>query len=167
LGEKRRVALLISTGKNRVRELLRPCPIYISDVKPRTIGESLEETVRIIDEAIQKKDQTLHLNGIRRLEMVLQDHPDLKYEPQLLLFIGAYYNYLGMPDEAIATFKKVSGKYEGSTFAGMALYAIGIIYDEKLKDANLAGQYYNMVLEKYSKSPEAQALRQIKRAKVR
>ena len=158
IGEKPQVALLISSGKHRTRELLRPCSIYISDVEPRTLSESLEETIRIIDEAIKTKDTNKHLEGIKRLERILNKYPNPNYEPQLLLFIGSYYNYLHMYTEAISSFQKVADKYPDSTFASMTLYAIGIIYDEELNDKTTAEKYYNLVLTKYPKSPEAQSL---------
>lgn len=154
IGARSQVALLVSNGKYRTRELLRPCPIYIFDVKPGTVGRSLEETIRIIDEAIKTKDESRHLEGIKRIEDVLTRYPNPDYEPQLLLFIGAYYNYLGMYSQAIAAFGKVYERYPKSTFASMALCASGMIYEEKLKEAAKAKYYYGLVVSKYPGSPE-------------
>ncbi len=155
IGKKARVALLVSDGKNRVKELLRPCPIYISDVEPRTLSESLEETIRIIDEAIKTKDTAKHLEGIRRLEDVLAKYPNSDYEPQLALFIGSYYNYLGRPEDAIRSFRKVLDKYAGSSFASMAAYATGVVFETKLNDKDSARYYYVLLIQKYGDMPEA------------
>ena len=163
IGDRPQVALLVSTGKYRTRELLRPCPIYIFDVKPRTVGRSLEATIRIIDEAIKTGDRAKHLVGISRLEAVLTKYPNPNYEPQLLLFIGAYYNYLNMPQEAVRVFGKVADKYPRSTFASMALCAAGMISDEKLKDREKAYYYYNLVRSRYPRSPEVTLLKELGR----
>lgn len=159
IDKKAQVALLVSNGKYRTRELLRPCPIYIADVKPLTLAESLEDTIKVIDEAIKDKDRAKHLDGIRRLGDILVKHPNPDYEPQFLLFIGAYYNYLNMPEDAIRSFTKVADNYPKSTFASMALYASGIIYQEKLKDREKAKRCYDLVLKKYPNSPEAAILK--------
>ena len=163
IGQKTQVALLISDGKNRTRQLLRPCAVYISDVEPRTVSESLEETIKLIDQAIKTKDVSRHLEGIKRLEDVLTKYPNPNYEPQLLLFIGAYYNYLNMPQEAIKRFAEVEDKYPDSTFASIAIYAIGIIHEEKLGDKSEAERYYDLVLKKYPGSPEAREIRRLGR----
>lgn len=167
IGKKRRVILLISNGKHRTRELLRPCPIYISEVEPRTFSKPLEETIKVIDDAIKTKDRTKHLKGIKELEQIIDKYPSPDYEPQLLLFIGTYYNYLNMPESALQTFQRVVDKYPKSTFASMALYAIGIIYDEKIKDKTEAESRYNLILDKYPRSPEAEAIREVKKKIVR
>lgn len=159
IGKRAKAALLISDGPRRVRELLRPCALYISDIEPRTVSQSLEETISIIDEAIKTKDRAKHIVGIQRLEAVLAKYPNPDYEPQILLFIGSYYNYLGMPDEAIATFRKVMDTYPDSSFASMAAYAIGILYDEKIQDKESARHYYSLVLKKFPGTSEAEAVR--------
>lgn len=163
IGGRPQVALLVSAGRYRTRELLRPCPIYIFDVKPKTVGQSLETTVRIIDAAIKTKDRSRHLAGVKRLEAIAAKYPNPDYEPQLLLFIGAYYNYLNMPQEAIQAFQKVADKYPRSTFASMALCAAGIISDEKLKSKDAAKHYYNLVRSRYPRSPEAALLKELGR----
>jgi len=160
IGKKSQVALLISRGKHRTRELLRPCALYISDVEPNTVSMSLDETVRIIDDAIRTKNRAKHLEGIKRLEQVLSEYPNPDYEPQLLLFIGSYYNYINDSEEAIEAFQKVYNKYPESTFASIALYAIAIVYREKLGDRSRAEYFENLVLERYPESPEAEVLRQ-------
>jgi len=154
IGRKPQVALLISTGANRVRELLRPCPIYISDEEPRVIPAALEEAIAIINKAIQDKDKAMHLEGIRKLEEIVEEHPDSRYNPQFLLFIGAYYNYMDLYIEAIEALQRVVDQYPGSGFAGLAQCTIGIIYDEGLEDSKRAIEAYNKVRQNYPNSPE-------------
>jgi len=159
IGKKVQVALIISNGRHRTRELLRPCLLYISEAGPRTISESLEETLEIIDDAIKTNNREKHLLGIARIERVLAKYSNAEYEPQLLLFIGSYYNYLTMYQEAIETFQEVVRKYPRSTYASIALYAIGILYDESLNNRDKAKEYYGLIIKDYPKSPEAEAIR--------
>ncbi len=155
IGKKSKVVLLITNETTRTKELLRPCALYISDAEPRALSDSLEETIRLIDSAIKSGDKEKHFEGIRRLEAIVANNPNPDYEPQLLLFIGAYYNYLNMYPEAIKTFQKAASKYPESTFASMALCAISLIYDEKMNDEKASANYRDMVLERYPNSPEA------------
>lgn len=160
MGGKTQVALLISNGKRRTRELLRPCPIFISGVRPEAASKALEGAIAIIDEAIKAKDKAKHIEGIRMLEDIMARYPDPSYEPQLLLFIGSYYNYLDMPDEAIASFKKVTEGYSSSTFASMGLYAAGIVCDERLHNKAMAQRYYDLVIKRYPASQESKLIRE-------
>jgi len=163
IGDRGQVALLISNGRYRTRELLRPCPIYISDKEPGPLSESLGEIVNMVDKAVKENNMAGHMEAIRRLEVIVELNPDKKYVPQLLLFIGSYYNYLNMLDKAVNTFQLVADEYQDTTFASMALYAIGIIYDEKKYDQDMGNQYYKRILIHYPNSPEAQALRDSKK----
>lgn len=155
IGKKLQVILLVRNTPNRVRELLRPAPLYISDEEPREIPELLEEAVYKISEALKTRDKTKHLDSIRILERIAAEHPNPRYDPQLLLFVGAYYNYIDYHEEAIEAFEKVVEGYPETTFASMAQCAIGIIYEEKLNDPERAKDAYNKVLRIYPDSLEA------------
>ena len=89
------------------------------------------------------------------LEEVVEKHPNPKYDVQFLLYIGAYYEYLSYHEEAIATFEKVLKKYPDSPLASIAQCAIGVIYEEGLKDAERANAAYEQTLQKYPNSLEA------------
>jgi len=154
LGQIPQVSLLISTGKNRTRELLRPCPIYIQDKEPRTIPQELEEAVALVNEAVKAKDEQKHLEAIRKLEQIVTHYPDRRYNAQFLLFIGAYYNYIDYYEDAINSFQEVVDKYSNSTLASLAQAAIAIIYEEGLHDYKKAREAYNKVLYYYPDSPE-------------
>jgi hypothetical protein len=156
---KVRVALIISTGKDRARELLRPCPIYVSDVEPRTIPTLLEEAITDVNKAIEKKDRAAHFDAIGKLEQIVEKYPSPSYNVQFLLFIGAYYSYIDLFEEAIATFDKVVDKYPKSSLASLAQAAKAIIYEEELKDAETAIEIYKELLKYYPNSPEAEKAR--------
>ena len=155
IGVKPQVALLISTGEDRVRELLRPCSIYISDRKNSQIPDILRETVVIFNQAIKEKNKAKHLEAISKFEEILESFPNKKYDVQFLLFIGAYYNYLGEYQEAIDTFENAVLRYPDSHLASLAQCATGVIYEEGLLDKKKALESYRKVLLKYPNSPEA------------
>jgi len=154
IGEKPQVALLISTGEHRARELLRPCPLFISDNKDSPIPALLKETVGVFNQAIREKSAEKHLEAIGRFEDIVATFPDKKYDPQFLLFIGAYYYYLGRYEDAIDSFEKVASGYPDSPFASLAYAVMGIVYEEKLNDPPKALSAYQTILSKYPESPE-------------
>ena len=155
IGRKARVILLIKNAPDRVIQFLKPCPIYISDEKPREIPPILEKAVSMTAEAIKTSDRAKHLESIKLLERIVREHPNSKYNVQFMLYIGAYYEYLSCHKDAIKMFEKVLLKYPDSPLASMAECAIGIIYQEKLSDPRRANEAYKIVLEKYPNSLEA------------
>jgi hypothetical protein len=155
IGRKPRVILLIKNTPDRVRQLLAPCAIYLSDEKPRELPPDIEQAVRNIEQAIKTSDVSKHLEGISILELMVQRHPDAKYNAQLLLYIGSYYEYVGRHKDAIRIFDNAAETYPESQFAPLALAASGIIYDEKLTDKEMAKKAFDTVLKQYPDSLEA------------
>jgi len=154
IGRIPRVMLLISATESRVRELLRPCSIYIYDVEPRTISHRLENAVKTISQAITEKSIEKHLDAIHELELMIEENPDREYNPQLLLFIGTYYEYISQNEEAIETFEKLVDEYPDSQFASLAQCAIGVIYNEKLGKKVRAREIFESVISNYPNSLE-------------
>lgn len=155
IGRKPQVILLVKNTPNRVKDLLRPCPIYISDEEPREIPELLEEAALKVKEALETKDKAKHLEVINVLERIVDKHPNPNYDVQFLLYIGAYYEYLGYHKDSIKAFEKVIEKYPDSPLVSMAFCAIGIIYDEKLNNKKKAEKAFRAVLKRYPNSLEA------------
>ena len=155
IGRKPQVMLLIKNTPDRAMQLLKPCPIYISDEKPRQIPRLLEEAVMKTAEAIKTHDVSKHLDSIKILERIVRERPNSKYDVQLMLYIGAYYEYISHHQEAINTFEKVIQRYPNSPLASVAQCAVGIIYDDKLADKANAEKAYKAVLENYPNSLEA------------
>ncbi len=155
IGKKPQVILLVKNTPDRAKQLLRPCPIYISDEKPRQIPELLEDAVLKIDEAIKTGDIKIHLEAVKTLERIVEKYPNPKYDVQFLLYIGAYYEYLGYHKEAIQTFENATSKYPHSPFVSIAQCAAAIIYEDKLNDKKKADEIYRMILGKYPNSLEA------------
>lgn len=154
LGTKPQVALLISAGKGRVRELLSVTPLYISSEKPAKLSREIEAIARSFNKAIKENAKDKIKENIRQFEEIINNYPNPKYDVQFLLFIGAYYEYINEHEKAIETFRKVVDKYPKSTLASIAQCAIGIIYEEKLNDPQNAKTSYQKVLANYPKSVE-------------
>ncbi|MCX5679027.1 MAG: FecR domain-containing protein [Candidatus Omnitrophica bacterium] len=155
IGRKPKVLLLLKNTPDRVKQLLAPCPIYISDEKPRELPVELEDAVMKTREAIDTGDASKHIESIKILEGMVARYPRAKYNPQLLLYIGSYYEYIDHHQDAMRVFREVTKRYPESQFAGMAQCAIGIIYEEKLNDPAMAEGAFKLVLSKYPNSLEA------------
>ncbi|MFA5142911.1 MAG: FecR domain-containing protein [Candidatus Omnitrophota bacterium] len=155
IGRKARVILMVKNAPDRVIQLLKPCPIYISDKKPREIPPILEKAVLMTAEAVKTGNRAKHLESIKMLERIVREYPNPKHDVQLMLYIGAYYEYLSCHKDAIKMFERVLLKYPDSPLASMAECAIGIIYQEKLNDPKRANKAYRLVLDKYPNSLEA------------
>jgi len=155
IGKKPQVALLIKNRPDRAKQLLKPCPIIITDEKPREIPPLLEEAVVKMREALESKDERKHIASAKLLEKIVDEHPSRKYDVQLLLFVGAYYEYLGHHKDAIKRFERIVREYPESPLASIAQCAIGIIYEEKLNEAGKAKEAYGVVIQNYPNSLEA------------
>ena len=155
IGKKPQVSLLIKSSSGRVYELLRPCPLYVSDEKPRDIPEVFETAVRKIEEALKTGDISKHLEAIRLLETMVNRYPNPRYNPQFLLYIGSYYEYIGMHQKAIDSFERVVRLYPDSQYASLALAAQGVIYEAKIGDIYLADKTHKKILKDYPNSLEA------------
>jgi tetratricopeptide (TPR) repeat protein len=156
IGARPQVALLISTGPTRTRELLSLVPLYISSERPGILPEKIERLAKKYSRAIREDSVTKHMESIKGFEDIVNSYPNPKYDVQFLLFIGAYYNYVDEGEKAIATFERIIRDYPKSALASIAQCAIGIIYEEKLKDSDKARDAYQKILSDYPNSPEAE-----------
>ncbi|MBF0215730.1 MAG: FecR domain-containing protein [Candidatus Omnitrophica bacterium] len=155
LGKRTKVALLLSNDKNRVLELLSPCPIFIQDQIPRTIPVQLEEALYLINEANKNGDKAIHLDGIHKLEEIVKKDPKAEYSPKLLLFIGSYYSYIGEDIEAIRAFSVVFKLYSDSGLAPLAKTAIAYLKETRLFKKTEAKAIYLEIIHNYPASPES------------
>jgi len=159
IGHRPQVALLISSGKTRTRELLSLTPIYISADKPGILPEHIVKIVRQFSQAIKEKKHELYIQNIKMIENVVNNYPNDKYNVQFLLFIGAYYHHLGEHNKSIATFKRIVRDYQRSRLVSIAQCAIGIIYEEDLKDYAKAKRVYENIISDYPASAEVDEAR--------
>ena len=147
-------ALLISTGKTRTRELLSVTPLFISSDKPGILPEKIENIAREFSKAIKEGHKERYIENIKQFEQIVNEHPNPKYDVQFLLFIASYYEYLDEHAKAIQAFQRVLDDYPRSHLASIAQCSIGIIYEERLKDPELAKLAYEKVISDYPRSPE-------------
>lgn len=156
IGTKPQVALLISAGKSRTRELLAATPLYISSRKEDILPEKMRSIIETLNRAVKGRSKETYLENIHQFEELLEKYPNPKYNIQFSLFIAAYYEHLDEHQKAIEAFNRVIEKYPGSNLASIARCAIGLIYEEKLADAADARAAYRKVLSDYPQSPEAE-----------
>jgi len=155
IGTKPQVALLISTGRTRVRELLSLALLYVSADSKDILSDKIEMIESKFRKAVKSRTKEECLNNIEQFEDLINNHPDPKYDVQFLLFIGAYYEYLKIHGKAIEAFNRVVNEHPDSNLVSIAQCAIGLIYEEKLDDPEKAISAYKQVLDSYPKSPEA------------
>lgn len=154
IGENPQVALIISTGKTRVRELLSFIPLYISVEKDVLLPMKIREAAASFERAMKSGSKQSHLDTIEKFEEIIRAHPSPKYDVQILLFTGAYYEYLNVYDKAIATFQKIIDEHPKSALRSLAQCAIAIIYEESLSSPDKARAAYEKILSEYPQSPE-------------
>ena len=155
IGKKPQVMLLLKNAPDRVMQLLKPCPLYISDEKPRDIPLAFDDVVRKIEEALKTGDIAKHLEAIKLLEKLVDKYPNPKYCPQFMLYIGSYYGYIGDYGNAVLSFERMVKKYPESQFASLAQAAAGVIYKENIKDATKAQEAFEKILKFYPNTLEA------------
>jgi len=156
VGKKPQVALLISTGLTRTRELLSLAPLYISDKEPSVLPDKLASAAKLFNQAAKEDSTAGHEAAIRAFEDIVEQYPDPKYDVQFYLFIASYYERIGAHKKAVDTFEKVISKYPKSSLAGVAELAIGYISEEGLSDPARAKEAYRKVISEYPQSPEAE-----------
>ncbi len=149
------ILLYLSDTPQRVRELLTPARLYAYGKYPVKVARLLDEALILMSKATRENNVDLHLRSIDKFVQVLELYPVHKYNPQILLFIGAYYEYLSFYKEAVEIFDKVVRNYSDTKWASIALCAKGIIQEEKLKDFSQAEKTYLKLLSLYPDSLEA------------
>jgi hypothetical protein len=149
------VSLVLSNTPQRVKELLEHPRFYAYGKEPLKTQKLIKEATLLLKEAVKENDRNKHMKCIAKLEKVINDYPDSSYTPQLMLFVGAYYEWLSMHKQAINTFQKLLKEYNESSWASLAQCAIGIIREEKLKDYSGAILAYQKVLTNYPDSLES------------
>ena len=154
IGTKPQVALLISTGKTRVRELLSLTLLYISSESSGVFPEKIEKAEKNFRKIVKTGPKEKWLENISEFEDIVNKYPNPKYDVQFLLFIGAYYEYAGEHEKTIELFKRVIEDYPRSNLASIAECAIGILYEEKLNDLENAKAAYGKVISNYPRSAE-------------
>jgi len=154
IGTKPQVALLISTGTGRTRELLSTAHLYISADRRGALSDQIRKINEQFGKAVKEGSKAAYLNNIRQFEEIVDKHPDPKYDVQFLLFVGAYYKHLEEYDKAIEILQRVVDNYRRSSLASIAQCAIGIIYEEKLQDTKKAEAAFRKVISDYPNSPE-------------
>ncbi|MBF0217472.1 MAG: tetratricopeptide repeat protein [Candidatus Omnitrophica bacterium] len=159
MGNKEQVALIISGGTERVKEMLEMPIVYISDKSSSALIREMGKILGELKEAFVEGRKDKYLSNIASFEAFLDEHPDPKYDVILRLFIGAYYEKIGEHAKSIAVFGDISRKHPDSALLSLADCAIAVIFEGPLADPDKARELYRKILEKYPDSPEAEYAR--------
>lgn len=154
------VVLDISNSSNRTEELLKPARFYAFGKYPEEVGSLLDNAISLVLKASETGNREYHLSSVKELEQILQKYPSDRYNPNIMLFVGAYYDHLGLYNKAIEMFQSVIDKYPETEWASIAVLAQAIIYDKRLEDSIKANQKYQKILNLYSDSLEAKYIEQ-------
>ena len=153
-GKRNRVILLIGMSRQRVRELLKPCGLYIKIDAENPVRARLVKIANTIQKASEDEDIDAHLLAADKLEQAIHDQTDLDRVP-VLLFLGAYYTYLKQPEESLRLFEKVSLEYPDSHFNSLALLAAATVLEEGLGSPGKALPLLREIVSKHPDSYEA------------
>jgi len=156
IGTKPQIALLISTGETRTRELLSIVPLFVAADAKHKIAREIRKISEQFRYALKEGTKEQFLFNIRQFEHIVDRYPSPKYDVQFLLLIGAYYKYVNEGEKSIETFKRILRDYPRSRLASIAQCAIGIIYEEVLDDPAKARSAYEDVISKYPLSVEVE-----------
>jgi len=154
------VVLGISDTPQRTKELLSPARLYAYGKYPIEVGDMLDRVLVLLSRASKTDNRELHLSSIEKLRKIIEQYPNEEYNPQILLFLGAYYEYLSLHSEAIQVFEQTEDKYKGTKWGTIAMLAQGIIYEEKLEEISKAKEIYDKILTSYPESPEAKFVKE-------
>jgi len=161
IGDLPQVALLIGLGPDRVEELMQPCILYIYDKKPRKLSREFDDVVNLIKIAVRKDDMTMHRKAAKRLKYLVRKYPNLLYDVQFYLFLGAYNYFLKDYEEAINSFNKIMDDFPDSKLLSLALCAKAFVYERGKKDKKEAKRIYRYILSFYPNTPEAEYAKNI------
>jgi hypothetical protein len=163
LTDKPEIILLVGTSSDRIEELLKPAPVYISGITGRTVPKQIDRAIAVVIEAAQQDDHRLLYKSLRELENLLTRYPNPQYDVEILMFIASYYHYTGDYEDALRIFEKVVKSYPDSDLASLAQCGIATIYQKDLKDIKRAENAYQALVNTYPDSVDAVRAKEVLR----
>lgn len=157
--KRNRAVLLISVSQDRVRELLRPCPIYIRLESKTPLARQITAIAYEIQEAQQNKSE-ISPSSIHEMEAAILNQNEIDPIP-VLLFTGAYYASVDDYDNALRLFGMVQEKYPWSHFASLAVMAQAEVYRSYLNNPEMSALKAREVLSRYPNSVESEEAKQL------
>lgn len=154
--EKPQIMLLIGTGPNRVDKFFeRPTPVYIPDTIKRIIPNGLLEAIKSVKQATKESDLELVKERSVKLQSMLEQYPSPQYSVEILMFIASHFHYAHDYRSALKVLEKVKNQYPDSEFASLAQCGMASIYQNDLKDLDMAKIIYNQLIMTYPGSADA------------
>lgn len=147
-----RVYFILSFSANRVREFLAGAALITNTNEPRRLQQLFIPTVRMLPQRTTMRDRIL--KNLAKILFVCNFYDDPRFTPHFLSFAGSIYHMVGANEEAVKVLEQVLADYPDFMYASIIQCAIGILYEQFLKDPGKAEAAYRLVLEKYPKSLE-------------
>ncbi len=151
-----KVELLLPKNKHRLRTLFRSAAVATNGREPLSVHRLLMDSLKLMEDGVVEEEKKFLLASIEKLESALLYYNDVRYAPQLLMFIGVYYHNLREYEKAIEAFDNVVRLYPNNKWDSLAYAAMAMTYEEDLKEYQKAEETYRLILEKYPESFEIQ-----------
>ena len=122
-----------------------------------------EHDQAVLKGEIEKQLMRLNTSSPARAKYWLQGRSmtDQEVTVPFLLYTGAYAARIGQPGEAQKHFHRVIKEFPQHPLAPLALAASGIVAETQLKAPDAAMEYYQKLLSRYPRSPDAAYIREL------
>ncbi|MCK4576176.1 hypothetical protein KAU34_07195, partial [candidate division WOR-3 bacterium] len=115
---------------------------FISDIEEIIWKEDYDKAITLINEAFSRFSE--------------------KEEKVILLFYkGKIYTLIGQLNDAISSYKSITGEDKDSPFSPKALYKSAILYKREIKETSMAEELLREIIFEYPESVEAELSRSI------
>ncbi|MCM8766036.1 MAG: FecR domain-containing protein [Candidatus Omnitrophica bacterium] len=142
------ISLALKDTPYRVREFLAQPRFYTYGREPKELQEKLIKTMKVLNQALEKKEQRLHLKVVKDLEELAERYA----YPELKVFLGGYYFWLDDLEKAEVVFKGIAEGYPA--FVPFSYCALGIIAEKK-GELKTAKEFYHRLIAEAPESLEA------------
>lgn len=149
-----RAYFILTYSTQRVREFLEAPALITNTNEPRRLQQLFIPTVRMLPQRVAMKEAIL--KNLKKIEFVCNYYADPRFTPHFLSFAGAIYHIVGADEQAVKVLEQVVKDYPDFMYASLIQCAIGIIYEENLKNLEKAREAYLTVLDKYPKTFEVE-----------
>lgn len=155
-------ALKKSTSKAVANDALKYSVFLKEHIKDDSLHKELSIFARADLLDFQQKEQT----AIQTLDSLIQNYPTHPLKAHAYLKIAGLSRELERFNDAQTYYKKVISEFAQSYIAPQAMYKLGVLYHDFIKDEEEAAHYYKMLIMKHPESiyinQAAKRLRQIR-----
>ena len=159
-GNSQLAELVIGAGPERLKELLKPALLYLSDQSDFLLQPLFRKYVERLNASLLNGKMIGRKRNLQILEQGLKTLPNPELEVPLRLYVGAYYAHMDFPHRAQFHFQRIIERVPDHPLASLALAAIAQVAQKQLQDEALARESFQQLLAQYPNSPEAALAKQ-------